>query len=87
LRPVQPRRDELAEMAKRAANVVKLLGDLKRIVLPESASPSPDKADLASSVSGDDHRPPKRPWEEISTDDGQLQQQPQADVRSPVVFF
>lgn len=52
-------------MAQRAADVVRLLGDLKKLVV--LTSQNGEKMDVVTNgVTGDDHRPPKRPWEEIS---------------------
>lgn len=52
-------------MAHRAADVVRLLGELKKlVVLANSTSQNGEKMDAVGN--GDDHRPPKRPWEEIS---------------------
>jgi len=62
-----PPPDELAEMSRRAAEVVRLLEEYRRLNLPES-----ERARLGSAAPitpADDHRPPKRPWEELSQED------------------
>lgn len=78
MRYVQPRKDELVEMAQRAANIVRLLEDLRRVVLPDHVPSSADKNGLGNGhvVNGDDYRPPKRPWEEISKEAGESLQSP-----------
>jgi hypothetical protein len=61
----QPSPAELAEMNTRAVTVVRLLEEFRRMSIPEDER---DKMDSSSSM--EDHRPPKRPWEDISHDPG-----------------
>lgn len=53
-------------MTQRATQVVRLLEEFRRINLPEVERAKLDSA--ASLNSADDHRPPKRPWEDMSQD-------------------
>ena len=59
-----PSPEELAEMSRRAAEVIRLLEEYRRVNIPESKLDS-----AAAIISADDHRPPKRPWEELSQED------------------
>ena len=61
-----PSPEELAEMSRRAAEVVRLLEEYRRANLPESERV---KLDSAAAIISADARPPKRPWEELSRDD------------------
>lgn len=67
---MQPSPTELADMARHANQVVRLLEDLRRMSLPESERGV--KVDSSNNVgavnSSDDHRPPKRPWEDMAQD-------------------
>jgi hypothetical protein len=63
---IKPSKEEIADMTKRAARVAQLLRDLKKIVNPNATSSGDEKG--AASVTGDEYRAPKRPWEEISKD-------------------
>lgn len=62
---VQPSAEELAEMNTRAVTVVRLLEEFRRMSIPEDER---DKLEASSSM--EDHRPPKRPWEDISQGPG-----------------
>ncbi|KAJ7592908.1 hypothetical protein C8J56DRAFT_1002894 [Mycena floridula] len=55
-------------MAQRANQVVRLLEELRRMHLPEEELV---KADSNHVDVADDHRPPKRPWEDMSQDEVQ----------------
>ncbi|KAG6865786.1 hypothetical protein C0991_011778 [Blastosporella zonata] len=63
---VCPSPEELAEMSQRATEVVRLLEEYRRLNLPESERIKMN--DVAMSPP-DDHRPPKRPWEDMSQDE------------------
>ncbi|CAA7267053.1 unnamed protein product [Cyclocybe aegerita] len=73
---VQPSAPELEEMSQRAVAVVRLLEELRRMQLPEGDRGAPVGAGAVPGggdtmqQSPDDHRPPKRPWEDISQDEG-----------------
>lgn len=84
---VQPEPAEVAEMARRANEVVRLLEELKRLSgSPSSSSLSsvagmpngrppmePVPMDVDSGVgTGGDGRAPKRPWEEMNADDEEV---------------
>ena len=58
---VQPSHAEMADMTQRANHVVRLLEEFRRLYAPEGV-----KIDVPSIMSSDDHRPPKRPWEDMS---------------------
>jgi len=65
---VQPLQAELSAMSQRAGQVVRLLEGLRRMSLPES-----ERLKLEASGehnSPDDHRPPKRPWEDQNGTEG-----------------
>lgn len=62
----QPNPTELAEMAQKANEVVRLLEDLRRMYSPDGQDNA--KTDNLNAGTPDDHRPPKRPWEEMSKD-------------------
>lgn len=62
----QPNPTELAEMAQKANEVVRLLEDLRRMYSPNGQDSA--KTDSLNVGTPDDHRPPKRPWEEMSKD-------------------
>ncbi|KAG6828618.1 hypothetical protein H0H92_007263 [Tricholoma furcatifolium] len=64
---VCPGPDELQEMSQRAAEVVRLLEELRRMGLPESERVKIDNA--VTMTPPEDHRPPKRPWEDMSQED------------------
>ncbi|KAF9068974.1 hypothetical protein BDP27DRAFT_1402890 [Rhodocollybia butyracea] len=65
---VQPSQAEVADMARRANEVVRLLEVLRRM------EPEGDRHKIESTTSSaltstpDDHRPPKRPWEDMAQD-------------------
>ncbi|CAL1717079.1 unnamed protein product [Somion occarium] len=63
---MQPSPSELHEMAQRASTVVRLLEDLRRLDLPAD---QPPKEESSHNGISDEHRPPKRPWEDMSRDD------------------
>ncbi len=64
---VQPPPSELQEMTQRASQVVRLLEELKRLSIPNDQIPKELSAPIGAS---DEHRPPKRPWEDVSREDG-----------------
>ncbi|KAG5647330.1 hypothetical protein DXG03_000398 [Asterophora parasitica] len=64
---VCPSPEELQEMSHRAVEVVRLLEEYRRFNLPESERVKMDNA--AAITPPDDHRPPKRPWEDMSQDE------------------
>lgn len=64
----QPSPAELADMSQRAHQVVRLLEEYRRLNLPENERAKMDSTTGATST--DDHRPPKRPWEDMSQDGG-----------------
>ncbi|GLB40279.1 putative zinc finger binding to DNA consensus sequence [AT]GATA[AG] [Lyophyllum shimeji] len=61
---VCPSSQELAEMSHRAVEVVRLLEEYRRLNLPESERAKLDSATVITPP--DDHRPPKRPWEDMA---------------------
>ncbi|TFK74151.1 hypothetical protein BDN72DRAFT_886516 [Pluteus cervinus] len=63
---VQPSPQEMAEMTQRANHVVRLLEEFRRLYAPESDVVT--KIDAPTPMITDDHRPPKRPWEDMSHD-------------------
>jgi len=72
----QPSPGELEEMSQRALTVVRLLDDLRRMNMPEGVEQQQQQqqpAPVQMQESPDDPRPPKRPWEDISQDDGAIQ--------------
>jgi hypothetical protein len=77
-----PTQQELADMSHRANEVVRLLGEYKRMNLPESQR---EKHETHPGVitPPDDHRPPKRPWED--TDQGDTEKEylaPESDNKT-----
>ncbi|KAJ3474715.1 hypothetical protein NLI96_g12301 [Meripilus lineatus] len=62
---VQPSPSEIHEMTQRASTVVRLLEELKRLSIPDQVP----KELPASNGASDEHRPPKRPWEDSSRDE------------------
>ncbi|KAG6862460.1 hypothetical protein C0995_000006 [Termitomyces sp. Mi166 len=64
---VSPLPEEMQEMSHRAAEVVRLLEEYRRLNLPESERVKMDSS--MAMTPPDDHRPPKRPWEDISQDE------------------
>jgi len=64
---VQPPPQELAEMNQRAAEVVRLLEEYRRLTHPESERRPTESIDASRAFEG--NRPPKRPWEDIAQDD------------------
>ncbi|KAF5372778.1 hypothetical protein D9615_010134 [Tricholomella constricta] len=62
---VCPSPEELQEMSQRAVEVVRLLEEYRRLNLPESERVKMDTVITPP----DDHRPPKRPWEDMSQDE------------------
>jgi len=77
---VQPLPAEVTEMTHRAGQVVRLLEELRRMTHPEV-----DRLKIDTSVGGlnsaEDHRPPKRPWEDLSRDGGGGESGAPPDVR------
>ncbi|RDB26357.1 hypothetical protein Hypma_006747 [Hypsizygus marmoreus] len=64
---IYPSQEELSEMSHRAGEVVRLLEEYRRLNLPEA-----EQLKLNSTVAitpPDDHRPPKRPWEDMAQED------------------
>lgn len=59
-----PNPSELVEMAEKANEVVRLLEDLRRMCSPNNQDGA--KPDSLAIGTPDDHRPPKRPWEEMT---------------------
>lgn len=63
---------ELAEMADKAALVVRLLSELRRYYYPNAADFVPDppvhplSTGVATAMSASATRPPKRPWEDMA---------------------
>ncbi|KAF8896119.1 hypothetical protein BD779DRAFT_562732 [Infundibulicybe gibba] len=60
----RPSPEELADMAQRANQVIRLLEEYRRLNLPENERSKIDR------MASDDHRPPKRPWEDMSQEGG-----------------
>jgi hypothetical protein len=56
-------------MSHRAAEVARLLEEYRRLNLPESERVKLDSAAAITPPDDQDHRPPKRPWEDISQDE------------------
>lgn len=54
-------------MSQRAVEVVRLLEEYRRLNLPESERVKMDNASVITPP--DDHRPPKRPWEDMEQDE------------------
>ncbi|KAJ3785384.1 hypothetical protein GGU10DRAFT_434588 [Lentinula aff. detonsa] len=85
----QPSQTEVAEMARRANDVVHLLEVLRQIDGSEESSKDDDMTS-AIPTSPDDHRPPKRPWEDMAQDgqvsgedtSAMLQEPPSASIAS-----
>ncbi|KAF5340873.1 hypothetical protein D9758_012151 [Tetrapyrgos nigripes] len=81
----QPSSTEIAEMANKANEVVRLLEELRRMNMPEAErvkQPEVSAVPVAAATtppSPDDHRPPKRPWEDMSQD-GQAPTQTESSV-------
>jgi hypothetical protein len=69
---------ELADMAERAAEVVRRLEEYRRLYLSEAER----KID-GGPATVEDHRPPKRPWEDVSRD-GKAGPEPVARPAEPV---
>jgi len=68
-------------MANKANEVVKLLEELRRMSMPEPERIKVDTPAVAAAVvtsSPDDHRPPKRPWEDMSQDGQASAAQPES---------
>ncbi|TCD60553.1 hypothetical protein EIP91_009869 [Steccherinum ochraceum] len=57
---VQPTPEELKDMSRRADLVVRLMDELRRLSLPDDQLPR----DLPVPNGVEEHRPPKRPWED-----------------------
>lgn len=86
LKHVQPNPTELQEMSQKAHQIVRLLEDLKRASESGDSKEIPQEqqqqvnqaisaingmtAPSAASSSVEDHRPPKRPWEDMSQEAG-----------------
>ncbi|KAG6919160.1 hypothetical protein DXG01_008458 [Tephrocybe rancida] len=64
---VCPPPEELSEMSQRAAEVVRLLDEYRRLNLPESERVK--MGDTVAMTPPEDHRPPKRPWEDMSQEE------------------
>lgn len=60
---IQPSSAELQDMSQKALQVVRLLEDFKRAHIPESER---NKLGDPMYGSSDDHRAPKRPWEDMA---------------------
>lgn len=66
---MQPSPTELADMAQRANEVVRLLEELRLMYLPPTErGVKIDTGNVDNVTSADDHRPPKRPWEDMTKD-------------------
>jgi hypothetical protein len=76
---VQPTAEELLEMNRRAAEVVRLLEEYRRLTQPEFERRPTEANDASRSVEG--NRPPKRPWEDIAKDDP-ADEGPHGEVRN-----
>ncbi|KAK7463377.1 hypothetical protein VKT23_006732 [Stygiomarasmius scandens] len=77
----QPSVTEIADMANKANEVVKLLEELRRLSMAEPERIKVDTPAVAAAVvasSPDDHRPPKRPWEDMSQDGQASTAQPES---------
>ncbi|KAF4571267.1 hypothetical protein EYR40_007731 [Pleurotus pulmonarius] len=61
----QPSPEECNDMTRRAKEVVRLLEVLRRMGMPEVDRIKMDSASVNSAAT-EDHRPPKRPWEDIA---------------------
>lgn len=66
----QPSPEECNDMTRRAKEVVRLLEVLRRMGMPEADRIKMDSASV-NSVATEDHRPPKRPWEDIQGGPGE----------------
>ncbi|KAF5391558.1 hypothetical protein D9757_002511 [Collybiopsis confluens] len=67
---VQPSLTEVTEMARRANDVVRLLDVLRRMDNPDAGGRiKEDNAPGPMPITPDDHRAPKRPWEDMGEDD------------------
>ncbi|KAG6900832.1 hypothetical protein C0993_000151 [Termitomyces sp. T159_Od127] len=64
---VSPPPEEIQEMSHLAVEVVRLLEEYRRLNLPESERVKMDNT--MAMTPPDDHRPPKRPWEDMSQQD------------------
>src|ERR1700722_17289218 len=67
-------------MTQRAGQVVRLLECLRRMTMPEN-----ERLKLEASGALEDHRPPKRPWEDLSHDGTESSTLP--DVCFSFLFF
>ncbi|KAH7868397.1 uncharacterized protein C8R40DRAFT_842459 [Lentinula edodes] len=65
---VQPSQTEVTEMARRASEVVRLLEVLRQMDGSEDSSSKNEEVPSSIPTSPDDHRPPKRPWEDMARD-------------------
>ncbi len=61
----KPSQAEIAEMGQRANLVIRLCEELKRLSLSEGELA---KGSTPAVPTPEEHRPPKRPWEDISAD-------------------
>ncbi|KAJ8692585.1 hypothetical protein PTI98_009883 [Pleurotus ostreatus] len=66
----QPSPEECNDMTRRAKEVVRLLEVLRRMGMPEADRIKMDSASVNSAAT-EDHRPPKRPWEDIQGGPGE----------------
>ncbi|KAL4244295.1 hypothetical protein ABKN59_010070, partial [Abortiporus biennis] len=71
---LQPSAEEVQEMAQRATTVVRLMEDLRRLSLPEEQLKQLASTVAQAHVQQEESRPPKRPWEDISREDGNVPQ-------------
>lgn len=65
---IQPSPGEWEDMSQHALAVVRLLEELRRMDFPEDDGTRVDPNPMHQSP--DDPRPPKRPWEDISQEEG-----------------
>ncbi|KAF9522317.1 hypothetical protein CPB83DRAFT_899754 [Crepidotus variabilis] len=65
----QPPVAELEEMSRRALTVVRLLQEFRQITLPGDV-PVPQAQTVSSQNTPEESRPPKRPWEDVSQEEG-----------------
>lgn len=66
---MKPGPDELSQMNHRAMEVVRLLGDLRNMSLTDADRAKIDQ--VAAMPPTEEHRVPKRPWEDMESDGGQ----------------
>ncbi|KAI0308454.1 hypothetical protein OF83DRAFT_1160707 [Amylostereum chailletii] len=97
---VHPSPEEVTEMSERAGHVVRLIEELRRlahpaIVIPPipaaalsaSAASSPSVVSTSGGGAQEDHRGPKRPWEDMASSSGEAQEaRASAEVSYSVSF-